>query len=277
MRKAVTLLAIPAVFVIIAIGVAYILPLLKSPKDTEADTPFLSSEPSTVVQKEDEESSPQLALVLDDWGYSMKNLSLLFSIEAPLTIAVLPDTPYAQETAEKAGSEGVEVILHIPLGPHKGNIRLEKETIMCGMGREEVARILETSLKKVPGAIGVSSHMGSKATEDKALMRLLLTEIKARTLFFLDSLTTPRSVCRDVAPEAGVRFIRRNGLFLDIQYKGREDIHKRLIGLAKIALKHKQAVGIGHAKKETLEVIKETLPELEGMGVRLVHLSQLVR
>ena len=266
------------IFIIIAIGVAYVLSLLKSTKDSEptgVSLPF--PEPSVSVHQKHKQFPPQIALVLDDWGYSMKNLPLLFSIEAPLTVAILPHTPYAEETARKADARGVEIILHIPLEPHKENIRLEKETIMCGMGREEVAGILETSLKKVPGAIGVSSHMGSKATEDKALMGFLLKEIKQRNLFFLDSLTTPHSVCRDVAQEVGVRFIRRNGLFLDIQYRERKDIHKRLIALAKIALKHKQAVGIGHAKRETLEVIKETLPELKEMGVRLVHLSKIIK
>ena len=225
---------------------------------------------------EDKEPSPQLAIVLDDWGYSRKNLPLLFSIKAPLTIAVLPLTPYATETAERAKREGMEVILHLPLEPHRSNINLEEETIMCGMGREEIARILALALARVPGAQGVSSHMGSKATEDRVLVTFLLEEIRLRDLFFLDSITTPRSACKDVAREVGVRFIKRDGLFLDIQYKEREDIHQRLIGLAKIALRSKEAVGIGHAKQETLEVIQKTLPELEAMGVRLVYLSKIV-
>jgi hypothetical protein len=43
------------------------------------------------------------------------------------------------------------------------------------------------------------------------------------------------------------------------------------------AAKKKEAIAIGHAHPSTLEALKETLPEAQAHGVRLVFASELVR
>ena len=50
-----------------------------------------------------------------------------------------------------------------------------------------VVELLEKNIESVPGLSGVSNHQGSKATEDKRVMEIILKDLKKRNLFFFDS------------------------------------------------------------------------------------------
>ena len=41
----------------------------------------------------------RIAIVLDDWGYSLNNLRSVDEIEYPLTLAILPNLPYSRRVA----------------------------------------------------------------------------------------------------------------------------------------------------------------------------------
>lgn len=59
---------------------------------------------------------------------------------------------------------------------------------------------MEKQLKRLlPYIKGVNAHMGSKATADEGLMRIVLEEVKERGLYFVDSYTTDKSVVTKVA------------------------------------------------------------------------------
>ena len=47
-----------------------------------------------------------IAIVLDDWGYSRHNLSVLEDINYPLTISILPNLVYSQDIARQAHRRG---------------------------------------------------------------------------------------------------------------------------------------------------------------------------
>ena len=74
--------------------------------------------------------------------------------------------------------------------------------------------VLTDDLASVPGAVGVNNHEGSLLTENREAMTFLMAELKARDLFFLDSLTSPKSLAYATAKEFGVRTNRRD-VFLD--------------------------------------------------------------
>jgi polysaccharide deacetylase 2 family uncharacterized protein YibQ len=56
---------------------------------------------------------------------------------------------------------------------------------------EAAARRARAALARVPGAVGVNNHMGSRLTAERAAMDALMPVLRARGLFFLDSRTTP--------------------------------------------------------------------------------------
>ena len=60
---------------------------------------------------------PKIAIMIDDLGNSKKVDNAVLSINAPLTIAILPLLNESRRTAERASSIGKEVLLHLPMEP----------------------------------------------------------------------------------------------------------------------------------------------------------------
>lgn len=217
----------------------------------------------------------KIAIVLDDWGYSVKQLPILESIRQPVTVAVLPGLPYSAQVAQRAHSHGDEVILHQPMEAEDPSAPKETATLSTGMSKEEVRRHLDRSLATVPFAKGINNHQGSKATVDSALMEKVFSDVKRRGLYFLDSFVTPKSVCLGTARRFKLRFARRS-VFLDND-PAPGAIRQRLMDLAKEAATQGEALGIGHDRPATLEVLRETIPALEKAGYTFVPASGLAR
>jgi len=214
----------------------------------------------------------KVAIVLDDFGYNVNNLKELWELDAPVTLSILPNLPFSRTIAKAAKDRGIEHILHLPLEPYEPK-PLEQGTIMTAMTDEEVLENLETAIASVPGLKGISNHMGSKATEDKRVMSLIFDRMKRDNLYFLDSLVTSKSVCRQLCRKTGVEFARRS-VFLDNE-ADIEYITGQIEELAGQALATGWAIGIGHDRPLTIKAISQMLPELEKMGVKTVFLSEL--
>ena len=214
----------------------------------------------------------KIAIVLDDWGYTMRQVPAVNSIEQPLTLSVLPGLPYSTQVAVAARAHGHQVMLHMPMEAMDPNEPRETDTLLTGMSRREVLDRLNRSLLTVPGAAGMNNHQGSKATADSVLMEVVLQEVKRRGLFFMDSFTG-RSVGPVLARRMGVRFARRD-VFLD-NTAAPAAIRKQLAELARLASKNGKAIAIGHDRPATIQVLQEALPALEQAGYTLVPLSDL--
>lgn len=215
----------------------------------------------------------KIAIVLDDWGYSLNNLPIVEKIKLPFTASVLPNLNYSREVAEELHSRGVEIILHLPMEP-KEKYRLEKNTIMTSWKEASINKIIDEDLDSIAYAKGINNHMGSRATENSKTMEIVFKKLKKRGLFFLDSLVTSRSVCFNLSRKIGLPYAKRD-IFLD----NKEDpaYIKGQVNKLKLRAKSKgAAIGIGHDRKATLEVLSETMPQLEKEGYKLVFLSELV-
>ncbi|MFQ5680813.1 MAG: divergent polysaccharide deacetylase family protein [Candidatus Omnitrophota bacterium] len=218
----------------------------------------------------------KVAIIIDDWGYSLNNMALLEKILQPLTLAVLPNLPYSREVSLRAQGLNKEVILHLPLEPYKSKeLGLEQNTIMTAMSEQKMASILNDDLDGLIDAQGASNHMGSKFTRDKKAVGVIFKVLKQRGLFFVDSLTS-RSVCRKVARQSGVSFVARD-VFLDNKLDA-EYIERQLQRLIKKAKSRGWAVGIGHDRRITLETLQRMLPQIEKdeEGLGFVFVRELV-
>ncbi len=220
-------------------------------------------------------ASGKIAIVLDDWGYNTNNLKFVKEIREPLTLAILPRRTYSHSVAQAALELGKEAILHLPLEPHQENSKysLEPDTILTTMSKSQVLKILESDIKSVPGVKGVNNHMGSYATENRPLMKILFLELKKRRLYFLDSFTG-KTVGKDLAKEIGIPYARRQ-VFLDNKNESNYILGQVEL-LAKIAKQTGCAIGIGHDRQKTLEVLVKAMPELKKRGYRFVYVSELV-
>ena len=223
-----------------------------------------------------EEEKNKVAIIIDDMGYSLRAVKEIGLIKMPLTIAVLPFSPLAKETAQIAHQNGQDVILHLPLESinNQGENNWTEGIIRSRMSKEEVINTLAKNLDQVPYVIGVNNHMGSKITADEILMRIILKHLKERKLFFIDSRTTSQSVAYKTAQALGIPSTYRD-VFLDTE-TDEISIKKKLIELFELAQKKGQALGICHPIPETLKVLRENFPLVDKFNLEPVFASQIV-
>lgn len=218
-----------------------------------------------------------VAIVIDDIGEDLNFLRELINLKVPLTVAILPDSSLARESAELAEKSGLEVIIHLPLEAFNNHISSggAEGLITTSMSPQDVRAILERDLRLLPQARGLNNHMGSKATSSEALMEIIISFLKEKNLYFLDSKTSPRSVAYELALKKKVPAASRQ-VFLDAD-EDRSRVRDRLMELFSLARKNGQAIGIGHPFPETLEVLKTYLPRAAEFGVQLAPVSALLK
>jgi polysaccharide deacetylase 2 family uncharacterized protein YibQ len=168
-----------------------------------------------------------------------------------------------------------EVILHLPMEPQKyPEIDPGKPLITVGMSKREIDDVLDEALRLLPGVKGLNNHMGSAATADQPTMRNLMKSLDERDLFFLDSLTTARSVAAAEAARAGVP-AQSNWIFLDQSTTSRQQVRDLLARLIRKAKSSGSAIGICHPYPETVDILVQELPALRQSGIRFVTISEL--
>lgn len=252
-----------------------------APKAQAVSVPKPESKPVQLAKVVSPVSSPALpaqkgkiAIVIDDWGYSLNNMAIADQIKQRFTAAILPNLKSSHKAAELLHARGVEVILHLPMEP-RDKLNLEKDTIMVASSEPVIRGILENDLDNVGFARGVNNHMGSEATRDTKTMEIIFDELKKKNLFFVDSFVLSESVCKEEAAKAGIRFARRD-IFLDND-PDPAYIRNQMAKLKKEAEAKGSAIGIGHDRKNTLEVLKELMPEYEKEGFKFVFVSELAQ
>lgn len=214
-----------------------------------------------------------IAIVIDDFADADPIAAHFCAIPQTLTFSILPGEGQAHALAERIRANGHDVLVHLPMEP-QGGASLGANAILVGLDDREIRRRVRRALQKVPHARGINNHMGSKATADERVMRLVLSELKARNLLFLDSRTTASSVAYQLAVDMDLRAFNRD-LFID-EIADAPTIRGKLWELAAIAAQSGQAIGVGHNRKETLIALSAALPQLEKRGFRFVPLSQLL-
>jgi hypothetical protein len=133
---------------------------------------------------------------------------------------------------------------------------------------------VDEDLDQLPTIEGVNNHMGSKATADRTLMKLILKKLKKRSLFFVDSMTSRYSVSAALAQEMGLTYGKRD-VFLD-NISNREAMVKQFVVLAQKAHHKGYAVAITHDRPLSMLVLKEEIPWLEKQGCQIVSIKELL-
>lgn len=216
-----------------------------------------------------------IAIIIDDWGYNDTAIDFLETIDIPVAIAVLPKLPFSKTIAQRAARNDKEVMLHLPLEPHYTADNYPKDYVIKGfMKPERIRKIIDESLATVPFAQGFNNHMGSKATENKELLKTVFAYFKEKNFFAVDSYVSEKSVCKKTATSLGMPFIKRD-VFLD-NVADRTMIEGEFAKLAHLAEKKGYAVGIGHARPLTLQMIKEQSRILQAKGFVFLTVREII-
>jgi polysaccharide deacetylase 2 family uncharacterized protein YibQ len=218
----------------------------------------------------------KIAFIIDDWGQTTANCKYLKEIPEPMAVSILPGLRHTKDVANCASLYHKVAMLHLPLeAMHNNDYYPPNYIIRTTMNAALVSKIVEDDLDQLPSIEGVNNHMGSKATADKTLMKIIFKKIRKKGLFFVDSMTSHYSVSAALAGEMGLSYGKRD-VFLD-NINTREAITKQIMVLAQKARHRGYAVAIGHDRHLTMQVLKDEIPLLERQGFEIVSIKSLLK
>jgi polysaccharide deacetylase 2 family uncharacterized protein YibQ len=249
-------------------------PFQKSRKPADRKPPVAKKQ---IPGEREREITAVVAIVIDDLGQDLKPAQELLGIPDRISLAIMPHLPQSKKIAELARKSGRDVLVHIPM---EAKVRADKRDapglLRLDMTPMEFIAVVNENIDSVPGAVGVNNHEGSALTENKQAMTFLMSELKARNLFFVDSMTNGKSVAFSVAKEFGLRTARRD-VFLDNDSEHPMAIRKQFDELTRLAKQSGQAIGIGHPHSATLTELKKWLATVDDEGIEVVPVSALVK
>lgn len=229
-----------------------------------------------VFESIDQDTLGVIVLVIDDFGYRNDNISDGFlNLSIPITCAIIPGHTASKKFAEKAVSYGKEVIIHMPMESENYSPGEDEYKLLTSMTSELLENKLIQAFESLPEAIGMNNHQGSKATSDSKTMTVLASVLKDRGKYFIDSRTSSLTIGEKTMISFGVPTARRN-IFLD-NNNDLDRIEEQMNKLANSAKKNGVAVGLGHARKNTLSVIEKVVPDLLEKGFVFQFASQVVK
>jgi polysaccharide deacetylase 2 family uncharacterized protein YibQ len=210
-----------------------------------------------------------LAIVIDDLGENMQAVHALLDLHIPLSFAIWPHARLARETALAAHAAGCAILIHQPMEALDTAAKPGPNPLRVGMPRDRIAAILRQNLARVPYAEGLNNHMGSRFTSRPGDVRLFCEIMADSGLFVLDSVTHSASVLYEEAHAAGIPAERRD-IFLDTE-RGKTAVSAQLREDARLALRGRQVIAIGHPQADTLAALHEW-NSTRNPGLRLLSL-----
>lgn len=217
----------------------------------------------------------KLCIVIDDAGYSLSALDAFLKLRGEITIAVIPGLANSAEAARRVRAAGKTLFLHAPMQPEGGQDP-GPDALRTDMDDHGIRTVLGRWLGEVGPVAGINNHMGSLATAHEATMRSVLAVARERSLVFLDSRTTARTVSAAVGGRLGVPVAERD-VFLDDE-PGVEPVTDGMERAKTIARRRGYALAIGHVQNSVLAAyLERSLPALEKEGYVLVSPAQIAR
>ncbi len=150
----------------------------------------------------------------------------------------------------------------------------EAFVLKTDMDAETIERRVRNAFNQIPVAIGMNNHQGSKASADQLVMSTIARTLKDINKFFVDSRTTVETIGETTMEIFEVPTASRN-VFLDND-DDEEKIAKQLMKLVKKSKENGFAIGIGHVKPKTLNVLKKHIPELQKEGFKFEFVSKML-
>ena len=225
---------------------------------------------------------PRMSIVIDDFGsYEQTGVDTILSIEQPLTCAVIPLVDNTQLNIKQLSKTNHEIILHMPMQAHVHlpNDWYGKTYIAIGDSQETINHKFETCLKDFPNIKGFNMHIGSGVSKHKETHKKIYNYANNNNLYFLDSRTIEANAVIDASKETNSVYLGRDEFLEADKNKSYSNVKFRLLEGAKKAIKTGTSIVIGHVGAEggeqTAKAIKDTLPEIEKMGVEIVPLSTI--
>ena len=215
----------------------------------------------------------RIAIIIDDVGLDLKGSQRAIHLPAFITLSFLPYASRLRDQSLDARHAGHELMLHMPMEP-LGHADPGPGALILGLPQDEIKQRLDNALASFVGFDGMNNHMGSKFTADESGMKLVVSELQQRHLFYVDSRTSPQTVGESIARKQGLPTIARD-VFLDDD-ESLTSIQHQLQQTEHVAQRKGYAVAIGHPHVTTLEALEKWIPDAQKRGFILVPVHSLI-
>jgi hypothetical protein len=219
---------------------------------------------------------PAIALIIDDMGNQHAQGLRVIDLPGPVACAFLPYGAFTGTLARRAHSRNKEVMLHLPMQAVEHTHDSQQAGMLTlDMTQQQFLAEFRRAIGAVPHVTGLNNHMGSLLTRHPGSMAWLMQAIGSRGgLFFVDSRTTKATVAEQLAVEYGIPSIARK-VFLD-NVDEVTAVRAQFRQLLADARREGTALGIGHPRPATLQVLAEELAELDRQGIQLLPVAGLI-
>ena len=215
---------------------------------------------------------PRIILIFDDMGLDRAAFEEIMHLPGPVTLSFLPYAEDVQPLVDRARARGDAIMLHLPMEP-AGPADPGPHALTTEMTASDLLSALDWNLNRFKGYVAVNNHMGSRLTREPGEMKTILANLKARNIFFIDSLTTGKSIAAEAGRAVGERVYARD-VFLDPQ-AGEDEVKRQLAIVEEIARETGFAVAICHPHKNTLDAIGPWLTSAPARGFKLDTVASL--
>ena len=219
---------------------------------------------------------PAIALIIDDMGNQHAQGLRVIDLPGPVACAFLPYGASTGLLARRAHARNKEVMLHLPMqAVEHAHGSQQTGMLTLDMTRQQFLAEFSRAIGAVPHVSGLNNHMGSLLTRHPGSMAWLMQAIGSRgALFFVDSRTTKATVAEQLAMEYGIPNIARK-VFLD-NVDETVAVRAQFRQLLAAARREGTALGIGHPRPATLQVLAEELAHLDEQGIQLLPVASLI-
>jgi uncharacterized protein len=218
--------------------------------------------------------APEIAIVIDDLGADAAATRRAIALPGEVTLSFLPYPETTPVLAREGARAEHEVIVHVPMEP-EGTENPGPGALRVTMSAGQISQLLGDDLARVPGAVGINNHMGSKFTADRAALVAVDEALAAKHLFFLDSRTTPDTVVVPTARAFDVASAGRD-VFLDDEQQATA-VDKQLAETESRAREQGVAIAIGHPHAVTLSALEAWTKTVTSRGFVLIPVSAAIR
>ncbi len=220
-------------------------------------------------------SRPAIAIVIDDLGLGPEPTRRAIALDQGVTLALMTYAPNLDRWSAAARAAQHEILVHVPMQPLNPKVDPGPNALTVSLSDDEIRDRLRWGLGRLDGYVGINNHMGSRFTQERGGMSVVMEEVKARGLLFLDSVTIGHTVGAAIATAMHVPAAERNVFLDDVPTVA--GVERQIAVLEQVARKHGSAIGIGHPHPATLEATAQWLPSVASRGVAVVPLTSVMR
>lgn len=215
------------------------------------------------------QSNPKLAIIIDDVAtkYEVKKI---LQIPYKITPSFFPDIKAHPSNPTQTMNFPIYMV-HLPLQASAKFHRQEQDVLNTTDSITKIDNQISNIKYNFPNLKYINNHTGSVFSDDYDSMKRLLSVVKKYNINYIDSKTISSSKAPQVAQQLGMK-IRTRDIFID-NIDDEKYIIKQLKKAIKIAKKRGYAIAIGHPKKLTLKVLKNSKNLFK--GINLVYIDDI--